>query len=139
MSKRRTEAEMFPLIASWESSTQGHKEFCESHSLTLSTFWYWRTKYLNSQRSPAELFTELQPEISGKIEITYPKEGMIIIDLADGRSCAVRPSGTEPKIKYYLFGKDSPSDDLSASKKKVASGLESLWSDLEADAKERMG
>lgn len=67
-----------------------------------------------------------------------PKEGMIIIDLADGRSCAVRPSGTEPKIKYYLFGKDAPSDDLCASKEKVAAGLESLWSALESDAKARM-
>ncbi|BDS07859.1 phosphoglucomutase [Oceaniferula spumae] len=67
-----------------------------------------------------------------------PKEGMIIIDLADGRSCAVRPSGTEPKIKYYLFGKDAPSDDLSVSKDKVAAGLESLWSALESDAHARM-
>lgn len=67
-----------------------------------------------------------------------PKEGMIIIDLADGRSCAVRPSGTEPKIKYYLFGKDEPSNDLAASKVKVAAGLTSLWSALEADAKSRM-
>ena len=69
---------------------------------------------------------------------TLPKEGMLIIDLADGRSCAVRPSGTEPKIKYYLFGKDAPSDDLPASKLKVANGLESLWVALEADAKSRM-
>jgi phosphoglucomutase len=69
---------------------------------------------------------------------TLPKEGMLIIDLEDGRSCAVRPSGTEPKIKYYLFGKDAPSDDLPASKLKVASGLDSLWSALEADAKARM-
>ncbi len=67
-----------------------------------------------------------------------PKEGMLIIDLDDGRSCAVRPSGTEPKIKYYLFGKDDPSDDLAASKAKVAAGLESLWAALEADAKQRM-
>jgi len=67
-----------------------------------------------------------------------PKEGMLIIDLADGRSCAVRPSGTEPKIKYYLFGKDAPSDDLPASKLKVATGLESLWTALETDAKARM-
>lgn len=29
---------------------------------------------------------------------------MIFVDLADGRSFAVRPSGTEPKIKYYLSG-----------------------------------
>lgn len=69
---------------------------------------------------------------------TLPKEGMLIIDLADGRSCAVRPSGTEPKIKYYLFGKDAPTDDLEASKARVAAGLESLWGALEADAKARM-
>lgn len=67
-----------------------------------------------------------------------PKEGMLIIDLDDGRSCAVRPSGTEPKIKYYLFGKDAPAGDLEASKARVAAGLESLWSALEADAKQRM-
>ena len=69
---------------------------------------------------------------------TIPKEGMLIIDLEDGRSCAVRPSGTEPKIKYYLFGKDAPAEDLAASKAKVAEGLESLWSALELDAQERM-
>ncbi len=67
-----------------------------------------------------------------------PKEGMLIIDLDDGRSCAVRPSGTEPKIKYYLFGKDAPSDDLEASKASVAAGLESLWLALEEDAQSRM-
>lgn len=71
---------------------------------------------------------------------SLPKEGMLIIDLDDGRSCAVRPSGTEPKIKYYLFGKDAAgATDLPASKQKVSSGLESLWAALEADAKVRMG
>ncbi|MFR1411855.1 MAG: hypothetical protein ACLSUW_05865 [Akkermansia sp.] len=35
---------------------------------------------------------------------------MIFVDLADGRSFAVRPSGTEPKIKYYLFGHGKPGD-----------------------------
>ena len=69
---------------------------------------------------------------------TLPREGMLIIDLEDGRSCAVRPSGTEPKIKYYLFGKDAPCDDLPASKARVAGGLESLWVALEADARQRM-
>ncbi|MGB0992507.1 MAG: phospho-sugar mutase [Akkermansiaceae bacterium] len=67
------------------------------------------------------------------------KEGMIIVDLEDGRSFAVRPSGTEPKIKYYLFGKDAPSGDLPSSKQKVQGGLDSLWAALEADAQKRMG
>lgn len=70
---------------------------------------------------------------------SIPNAGMIIIELADGNSFAVRPSGTEPKIKFYLFGKDAPAADLAASKQKVADGLEKLWSALEADAKTRMG
>ena len=70
---------------------------------------------------------------------TLPKEGMIIIELADGRSYAVRPSGTEPKIKFYLFGKDAPgAADLAASKEKVSSSLEGLWLAIDADAKLRM-
>ncbi|MFU8893374.1 MAG: phospho-sugar mutase [Luteolibacter sp.] len=63
-----------------------------------------------------------------------PKEKMIFIDLADGRTFAVRPSGTEPKIKFYLFGRDEPGGDLAASKARVRHGLDALWEALEADA-----
>ena len=66
-----------------------------------------------------------------------PKEKMLFIDLEDGRSFAVRPSGTEPKIKFYLFGKAAPSPDLDASKAVVSSGLDSLWAWIEADAANR--
>jgi phosphoglucomutase len=68
-----------------------------------------------------------------------PKEGMLFVDLADGRSFAVRPSGTEPKIKFYLFGKDAPAEDLTASKAKVSGGLDALWRAIEEDANQRMG
>ena len=63
-----------------------------------------------------------------------PKEKMLFVDLADGRSFAVRPSGTEPKIKYYLFGKAAPGGDLQAAKAQVSAGLTSLWKWLEIDA-----
>jgi phosphoglucomutase/phosphomannomutase len=34
-----------------------------------------------------------------------PQGNMLILDLAEpGHFIAVRPSGTEPKIKFYLFG-----------------------------------
>lgn len=66
-----------------------------------------------------------------------PKEKMLFIDLEDGRSFAVRPSGTEPKIKFYLFGKAAPSPDLEGSMAKVSSGLDSLWAWIEADAAKR--
>ena len=66
-----------------------------------------------------------------------PKEKMVFVDLDDGRSFAVRPSGTEPKIKFYLFGSSEPGGDLDAAKERVAAGLDSLWSWIEADAVER--
>ncbi|OYU98980.1 MAG: hypothetical protein CFE26_26590 [Verrucomicrobiales bacterium VVV1] len=66
-----------------------------------------------------------------------PKEKMIFVDLADGRSFAVRPSGTEPKIKFYLFGKAAPGGELADAKAKVKAGLDSLWKWIEDDAKTR--
>ncbi len=66
-----------------------------------------------------------------------PKEKMLFVDLEDGRSFAVRPSGTEPKIKFYLFGKAAPGGDLVATKTSVRDGLDHLWNWIEADAKSR--
>lgn len=60
-----------------------------------------------------------------------PEAAMLFVDLADGRRFAVRPSGTEPKIKYYLFGKGE-------SEEAVAASLTALWESLEKDAYERM-
>ena len=69
-----------------------------------------------------------------------PKTPMIIIHLENGTRFAVRPSGTEPKIKYYLFGnsKENP-DDLNLEKLTVDQGLQNLWVAIEADAQQRMG
>ncbi len=68
-----------------------------------------------------------------------PSSAMLMVDLADGRVFAVRPSGTEPKIKYYLFGKDEPNTtDLVASKAKVSSYLDSMWQAIEADIANRV-
>ncbi len=66
-----------------------------------------------------------------------PKEKMLFVDLEDGRSFAVRPSGTEPKIKYYLFGKSAPGGELATAKQKVRDGLDGLWAWIEEDAKSR--
>ncbi len=70
-----------------------------------------------------------------------PKEGMLIIELADGRRVAVRPSGTEPKIKYYMFASQRPAagsvfsaSELAAIKPQVAASLERLWQWLKGDA-----
>ncbi len=67
-----------------------------------------------------------------------PAEKMLFIDLADGRSFAVRPSGTEPKIKYYLFAHGEKGAELTSAKAAVAAGINSLWAAVEADARCRM-
>ena len=68
-----------------------------------------------------------------------PKTGMIMFTLADGRRLAIRPSGTEPKIKFYLFGSGPPEpDDLEVCKSEVRTAVEMLWRALESDAHSRM-
>ena len=72
-------------------------------------------------------------------------EKMLFVDLADGRSFAVRPSGTEPKIKYYMFGRQTPAagqklsaSELVAAKAKVSASLASMWEKLRADIDVRL-
>ena len=74
-----------------------------------------------------------------------PKEKMLFFDLADGRSFAVRPSGTEPKIKFYLFARRVPEpgrqfsvEELRTIKAEVRDLLEKSWEWLRADAEHRM-
>ncbi len=67
-----------------------------------------------------------------------PKEGMLFIELEDGRAFAVRPSGTEPKIKFYLFGHANPGGSLTEAKDRVYAAVEAMWEWVESDAHRRM-
>jgi len=72
-----------------------------------------------------------------------PAEEMIIFTLADGRRAAVRPSGTEPKFKYYMFGVEKPPgrkftpEEVHAARERVQEGLNRLWDWLRADVEQR--
>jgi phosphoglucomutase len=74
-----------------------------------------------------------------------PKEKMLIFELEDRTRIAVRGSGTEPKIKYYLFAQERPDgssfspDQLAGIKKKVGARLQELWQWLRQDAMTRAG
>jgi phosphoglucomutase len=73
-----------------------------------------------------------------------PKEKMSIFGLEDRTRIAVRPSGTEPKIKYYLFAERRPekgtfdSAELERIKAKIGDKLERLWDWLQKDAQSRL-
>jgi phosphoglucomutase len=73
-----------------------------------------------------------------------PKTKMLMFDLEDGTRIAVRPSGTEPKIKYYLFARRQPESkiftgaDLDRIKTEVEKHLADLWNWLQKDAESRL-
>ncbi len=74
-----------------------------------------------------------------------PREAMLMITLADNRRIAVRPSGTEPKIKYYLFAAEPVADgtsiapgELGPIKTRVTNSLRTLWEALQKDASDRL-
>lgn len=66
-----------------------------------------------------------------------PSSNMLMLDLGNtdgspsGNAVAVRPSGTEPKIKFYLFGHEAlHHDDLDATLKIVADRIACLKADI---------
>jgi phosphoglucomutase len=76
-----------------------------------------------------------------------PKTKMLMLELEDPAGAgriAVRPSGTEPKIKYYLFAHRQPDTekftgaDLDRIKAEVEKQLEELWNWLLKDADSRL-
>jgi phosphoglucomutase len=74
-----------------------------------------------------------------------PAEKMLMITLADGRRAAVRPSGTEPKIKYYLFAYSKPEGGMNIApgelpevKKAVIASIDRLWAAIQADIQTRI-
>lgn len=68
-----------------------------------------------------------------------PPSNFMKFRLEDDCTVAVRPSGTEPKIKFYLFGegKVGESDDLNPIKRDIAERLAALKEALKNDVAER--
>ena len=73
-----------------------------------------------------------------------PKQKMSIFELADKTRIAVRGSGTEPKIKYYIFAQRRPAgekftpEQLKGIKLEIGERLMSVWKWVEADAHRRV-
>ena len=66
-----------------------------------------------------------------------PPEAMMIFEAGDLR-VAVRPSGTEPKIKFYLFAVEPPSPLVAAARERAAARLQAAWDWLAEDARARL-
>lgn len=75
-----------------------------------------------------------------------PKENMVFVDLEDGRAFAVRPSGTEPKIKYYIYYRPRPGlagleipEELDSAKAIAQESFDSLKAAIVSDMQARLG
>ena len=68
-----------------------------------------------------------------------PAQDFYVLELDNGYSFAVRGSGTEPKIKFYIFGRSEVADagELEAVKAATAAAMESLAAAIGADARQR--
>jgi len=78
----------------------------------------------------------IQPGAQPK-PLAGPTGDMVMLDLAaEGNYVAVRPSGTEPIIKFYTFAYQAPAEirDVDASRRDLAARLDAIEKDLKADA-----
>lgn len=84
-------------------------------------------------------FTDFgRDEILDADGMKIPSQNFYILDLASGYSYAVRGSGTEPKIKFYLFAREEAKDaDLGTVKETTRERLDALRRAIEEDAAAR--
>ena len=68
-----------------------------------------------------------------------PPQDFYFLELSNGYSFAVRGSGTEPKIKFYVFGRSDVLDpeDLVKVKGEAAAVMQTMLAAIEADARVR--
>ena len=68
-----------------------------------------------------------------------PSQAFYFLELSNGYSFAVRASGTEPKIKFYVFGRSELDEleKLDEVKAAACNVMHSLLTDIEADARKR--
>ena len=72
---------------------------------------------------------------------TIPSQDLYFVTLSNGYKFAARGSGTEPKMKFYLFASEQVANagELPAVKAKTRATLDGLIKLIEADARSRAG
>lgn len=99
------------------------------------------TEMLGAQMIQVKNFeTDTYRDIEGD---EIPKEKMLAFEFGDHTRITVRASGTEPKIKYYLFAQRRPKDakfspsELAAMKDEVRQHIGRVWDWVRQDAATR--
>lgn len=85
-------------------------------------------------------FTDFgRDEIFDADGVRIPPQDFYFLELSNGYSFAVRGSGTEPKIKFYVFGRSDVTDPEKLAEVKVdaAKVMESVLASIDTDARRR--
>ncbi|MDR2509448.1 MAG: phospho-sugar mutase [Spirochaetaceae bacterium] len=64
-------------------------------------------------------------------EVSLPKSDVLQFYLRDGTVASARPSGTEPKVKFYVSGYETLSTTLKEAEKKCKQKLDAIKADLQ--------
>lgn len=77
--------------------------------------------------------TEQNQETGTEISLSLPKANVLIFEMANGSRLALRPSGTEPKIKFYLSvaGTYQPDQSWAFNRNQIEQQLQTLEMDLQ--------
>ena len=81
-------------------------------------------KVLSYRDYDADTVTDAE---TGKVSPTgLPKSNVLYYDLEDNAWCCVRPSGTEPKVKFYFGVKGTSMEDANAKSARLGEALKKL-------------
>lgn len=77
--------------------------------------------------------TEQNQETGTEISLSLPKANVLIFEMANGSRLALRPSGTEPMIKFYLSaaGTYQPDQSWAFNRNQIEQQLQTLEMDLQ--------
>ncbi len=83
-------------------------------------------KYTIKEIRDYQLNTVVHTQTKETTQTGLPKSNVLYYDLGDGAWCCVRPSGTEPKIKFYIGVKEDTMEKAEAEVKKLAEELKKI-------------
>ncbi len=82
-------------------------------------FGAWKVKEMRDYKSGKTV----NPETGEEGETGLPTSNVLYFDLSDDSWCCARPSGTEPKIKFYMGVKGTSLEDAQAKVEKLTEDL----------------